>query len=381
MKNHIQINQNKSKKGEGVAGSRKRMSFSQTEGLNENKKRINVSPQKSSDIKKEKEINKQEKNIFINTKQNSDSKDNNYKIQSIPKFGINLQANNYIINKKTEDIKDKSDKNKINDNNQNNKEYNNNNQNNNKDSNNNDLKKANKTSGINTISITLKDNKIKEIKKETNLKMTPPSNNNNKDENFSNQLKENDKKLRDTLQAYNNINKKGDGSSLNTLFKLRSILINWLKDSDQDLEYTKFMTEKKLKYLMKNKEKSEARIKVLDSEIKALNARKEELEKTLGEIYTFYDEEGLREDIKRFENSNEVKSGKFSKTLEQLETMKKMLPFVIEYGKVKDNRTKKHNEKKELEKIVKSSGQTLVFLSNYYKNIKKKINEQINNNN
>lgn len=381
MKNHIQINQNKSKKGEGITGSRKRMSFSQTEGLNENKKKINVSPQKSSDIKKEKEINKQEKNIFINQKQNSDSKDNNYKIQSIPKFGINLQANNYIINKKNEDIKDKSDKNKIYENSQNNKEYNN--QNNYKDSNNNDLKKTNKTSGINTISITLKDNKIKEIKKETNLKMTPPSNNNNnnKDDNFNNQLKENDKKLRDTLQAYNNINKKGDGSSLNTLFKLRSILINWLKDSDQDLEYTKFMTEKKLKYLMKNKEKSEARIKVLDSEIKALNARKEELEKTLGEIYSFYDEEGLREDIKRFENSNEVKSGKFSKTLEQLETMKKMLPFVIEYGKVKDNRTKKHNEKKELEKIVKSSGQTLVFLSNYYKNIKKKINEQINNNN
>ena len=380
MKNHIQINQNKSKKGEGITGSRKRMSFSQTEGLNENKKKINVSPQKSSDIKKEKEINKQDKNIFINQKQNSDSKDNNYKIQSIPKFGINLQANNYIINKKNEDIKDKSDKNKIYENSQNNKEYNN--QNNYKDSNNNDLKKTNKTSGINTISITLKDNKIKEIKKETNLKMTPPSNNNNnKDDNFNNQLKENDKKLRDTLQAYNNINKKGDGSSLNTLFKLRSILINWLKDSDQDLEYTKFMTEKKLKYLMKNKEKSEARIKVLDSEIKALNARKEELEKTLGEIYSFYDEEGLKEDIKRFENSNEVKSGKFSKTLEQLETMKKMLPFVIEYGKVKDNRTKKHNEKKELEKIVKSSGQTLVFLSNYYKNIKRKINEQINNNN
>lgn len=374
MKNHIQNNLNKSKKGETIAGSKKRMSFSQTEGLNENKKKINVSPQKSSDIKKEKEINKQEKNIFINQKQNSDSKDNNHKLQSIPKFGINLQSNNYINNKKGEDIKDRSDKNKI---------Y----ENSNKDNNYNDIKKNNKTSGINTISITLKDNKIKEIKKESNIKMAPPSNNinnndnNNKDDNFNNQLKENDKKLRDTLQAYNNINKKSEVSSINTLFKLRSILINWLKDSDQDLEYTKFMTEKKLKYLMKNKEKSEARIKVLDSEIKALNARKEELEKTLGEIYSFYDEEGLREDIKRFENSNEVKSGKFSKTLEQLETMKKMLPFVIEYGKVKDDRIKKYNEKKELEKIVKSSGQTLVFLGNYYKNIKKKINEQINNNN
>ncbi|MBQ2504210.1 MAG: hypothetical protein II528_07795, partial [Lachnospiraceae bacterium] len=76
----------------------------------------------------------------------------------------------------------------------------------------------------------------------------------------------------------NNLNKKSEGASLNTLFKLRSILINWLKDSDQDLEYTKFMTEKKLKYLMKNKEKSEARIKVLDSELKVINARKEELD-------------------------------------------------------------------------------------------------------
>ena len=118
----------------------------------------------------------------------------------------------------------------------------------------------------------------------------------------------------------------------------------------------------------------------MDSELNALNTRKEELEKILGEIYCYYDEEGLKEDIKRFENSNEVKSGKFSKTLEQLETMKKMLPYVTEYGKIKDNRTKKYNEKKELEKIVKSSGQTLVFLNNYYNNIKKKM-EQINNNN
>ena len=251
--------------------------------------------------------------------------------------------------------------------------------NDNKDNNN---KKTNK---INLINIKIND-KNKDEKKDIKenqlnlLSVTAPSQPVN-DENFDIQLKENDKKLRDTLQAYNNMNKKSDGASLNTLFKLRSILINWLKDSDQDLEYTKFMTEKKLKYLMKNKEKSESRIKVLDSEIKTINVRKEELEKILGEIYIFYDEEGLKEDIKRFENSNEVKSGKFSKTLEQLETMKKMLPYVSEYGKIKESKTKKYNEKNELEKIVKSSGQTLVFLSNYYKNIKKKINEQINNNN
>ena len=52
---------------------------------------------------------------------------------------------------------------------------------------------------------------------------------------------------------------------------------------------------------MKNKEKSEAIIKVLDSEIKAMIIRKEELEKIIGEIYIIYDEEGLKEDIKRFE--------------------------------------------------------------------------------
>ena len=63
--------------------------------------------------------------------------------------------------------------------------------------------------------------------------------------------------------------------------------------------------------------------------------------------------------------------------MEQLETMKKMLPFVSEYGKVKDKKHKILSEKKELEKIIKNSGQTISILNNYYKNIKKKINEQI----
>ena len=54
-----------------------------------------------------------------------------------------------------------------------------------------------------------------------------------------------------------------------------------------------------------------------------------------------------------------------------------MLPFVSEYGKIKDKKDKILNEKKELEKIIKNSGQTISILNNYYKNIKKKINEQI----
>ena len=192
---------------------------------------------------------------------------------------------------------------------------------------------------------------------------------------LNNQLQENDQKLKNSLQAYKNLNKKNDNTSLNTLYKLRSILLNLLKDKEQDLEYSKFITEKKLKYMIKNKERSESRIKVLESELKIVEQKIEELEKNLGEIYIFYDEEELKEDIKRFENSNEVKSGKFSKTLEQLETMKKMLPFVSEYGKAKDKKNRMVNEIKELGKIIKNSGQTISILNNYYKNIKKKINE------
>ena len=60
--------------------------------------------------------------------------------------------------------------------------------------------------------------------------------------------------------------------------------------------------------------------------------------------------------------------------------MKKMLPYVIENGKIKENEIQKQNEKKELERINKSSNQTLIFLSNYYKNIKRKMNDTGNNN-
>ena len=67
--------------------------------------------------------------------------------------------------------------------------------------------------------------------------------------------------MKSSLQAYKNINKKNDSTSLNTLYQLRSILLNLLKDKEQNLEYSKFITEKKLKFLMKNKEKSETRIK------------------------------------------------------------------------------------------------------------------------
>ena len=202
----------------------------------------------------------------------------------------------------------------------------------------------------------------------------------NSENDFIKQMKENDKKLKESLQIYNNIFRRNESTNVNSLLKLRSILINWLKDSDQDLVYSKFMTEKKIKYLLKNKEKMESRIKILDNELNSILNRKNELEQILGDLYINYDEEDLKNDIQRFEKSHEVKSGKQSKTLEKLLEMKKMLPYVIENGKIKENEIQKQNEKKELERINKSSNQTLIFLSNYYKNIKRKMNDTGNNN-
>ena len=48
--------------------------------------------------------------------------------------------------------------------------------------------------------------------------------------------------------------------------------------------------------------------------------------------------------------------------------------------KLKKMKIQKQNEKKELERSNKSSNQTLIFLSNYYKNIKRKMNDIGNNN-
>ena len=104
-------------------------------------------------------------------------------------------------------------------------------------------------------------------------------------------MKENDKKLKESLQIYNNIFRRNESTNVNSLLKLRSILINWLKDSDQDLVYSKFMTEKKIKYLLKNKEKMESRIKILDNELNSILNRKNELEQILGDLYINYDEE------------------------------------------------------------------------------------------
>jgi len=359
MKNHL-LNNNKTKKIDFISKKKNVISSDI-----DNKKKSNQSPQKSDN---KKEFSKNDKNISTNNQQIISSKENNLKFSNNTTIKSSLiNPNNININTKKNDKLTEI-----------------------KNSDTSVIQPINSNNQPQVINIVINENKedlkiVEEDNNKMNEKNSSPLKNNlllhtSYCGNINSQLNENDKKLKSSLQAYKDINKKNDNTSLNTLYKVRSILLNLLKDKEQDLEYSKFITEKKLKYMIKNKEKSEMRMKVLESDLKAVEIRKEELEKQLGELYCFYDEEELKEDIKRFENSNEVKSGKFSKTLEQLETMKKMLPLVSEFGKVKEKRTKILSEKKELGKIIKNSGQTIVTLNNYYKNIKKKINEQINNN-
>lgn len=198
--------------------------------------------------------------------------------------------------------------------------------------------------------------------------------------NFTQEFEENEKKLKETISLYSNAVRKNEGSGVNTLFKVRTILLNWLKDSEQDnLEYSKFMTEKKIKYLLKNKEKLESKTKIIESDLSNMKLRKTELVDLISDIYISYETEELEQEIERFSNSYEIRMGKSSKMLEKFEEMKRTLPLLKEYNSLKDQEISKTKEKNENEKIVKSSMQTLGFLSNYYKNLRKKISELSSN--
>lgn len=189
------------------------------------------------------------------------------------------------------------------------------------------------------------------------------------------------KKLKETIQHYSQYVRKNEGAGVNTLFKVRTVLLNWLKDSDQDnLEYSKFMTEKKIKYLLKNKEKCDSKIKQLETELSNIKLKKANLNNIIGDIYITYETEELEQEIERFSNSYEIRSGKSAKMIEKFEFMKKILPSVKEYNQIKEQEINKTKEKNEMEKINKSSLQTLGFLTNYYRNIRKKINDLTNQN-
>lgn len=196
------------------------------------------------------------------------------------------------------------------------------------------------------------------------------------EEKFLEENEESEKKLKEKIALYSQTIRKNDGASANTLFKIRSLLVNWLKDSEQDnLEYSKFMTEKKIKYLLKNKEGMESKMKFLEMELDNLKQRKIELESQIGNIYMNYELDDLETEITLFENCNEIRSGKPSRMLDQYEEMRRVYPLLKEYIQIKENENTKFKDKIEIEKIAKNSLETLGFLSNYYKNLRKKIQD------
>ena len=206
----------------------------------------------------------------------------------------------------------------------------------------------------------------------------------NDNEKTDQELKEfidNGNRLKELVQNLANT-KKNVTLSTSSLNKVRTILLSWLKgENDIDnLEYSSFITEKKIRYLLKNKEKMESRIKILENEIVNIKNRLNELKVQLTDIYIYYDHTELKKDIERFENSVEIKNKLNSRMMEKLEEMKRMLPIVKEYTSLKEQDELKNNEKAEIIKICKGSIQTLNLLSNYYKNLKKKsIDEVVSN--
>ena len=187
---------------------------------------------------------------------------------------------------------------------------------------------------------------------------------------------ENDNKIKELCTNYNNLKTKGDVTT-NSLIKLRSVLVNWLKedntDNNQNGQYELYTTEKKIKYLMHNIENLKHKQINLERELIILNKRKPELIELLGDEYENYDYEELVEDVQRFEESNEIKFGKSSKMKEKLEKMKEMLIFVKEFKTLKNQLLHKQAEKEEAENICKNTNITITHLINYYKNIKNKI--------
>jgi len=193
------------------------------------------------------------------------------------------------------------------------------------------------------------------------------------------EFEDNEKKLKDTIINYHQVIRKSEGASVNSLFKMRSILLNWLKDSEQEnLEYSRFITAKKIKYLLKNKEKLEARHKVLESELINIKAKIPQLENALGDMYVGYDIDELKQEIASLSQSYEIRNKKSQMMMKKLEEMEAKLPFLIEYNSSKQQGISKNEEKREIEKICKGSNQTLGFLSNYYKNLKLKLMENNN---
>ena len=156
-----------------------------------------------------------------------------------------------------------------------------------------------------------KQNSNNNINLNINMNQSHTNNNNNHNNNNNN----NNNLHNITNNTNTNTNNTNNLNNNYTLIKVRNLLVNWLKDEEPI--YNKYMTEKKIRYLLKQKDRLETRIKILDTEIQQIKVRKTELDLVLGDLYLNYEYEELKQEIERYENSYEIKAGKSSRMLER----------------------------------------------------------------
>jgi hypothetical protein len=196
-----------------------------------------------------------------------------------------------------------------------------------------------------------------------------------------------DKKLISLLKNYDSRVLHKSSHSNSFILALRSKLIHWLKKPEasesenlsngleKNLLYEKFMTQKKMIYLLRNKKHSEKKISKLESDLILIKESKTNLEELIGDIYVHYSFHELEEEITRLSNCYEFRSGKSKKMRENVEHMKSILPHVKVYHNYKESISNISDEIKEILKIIEWSSQTWQFLCNYKESLNLKLDK------
>ena len=179
-----------------------------------------------------------------------------------------------------------------------------------------------------------------------------------------------DKTLKESIIAISQLNKT-KSTTLNNIVTIRNIMINWVKEGETgDADYNKFITEKKIKYLLKHKDKYKTKLKIIEFELNQHLTKLQETNKSLGDMYISYDYVELKEDIYRLENSYEVKTAKKDKIIQKLEEMKGKLLLVKLQNQLKFTIANKKIEKNSIEKNIHSTNSNLNSIVSYYKSLK-----------
>lgn len=232
--------------------------------------------------------------------------------------------------------------------------------------------------------ITSSNDSNKEFKKEQKRKLNDNNKVSNKNINIGTSFDENsssnfnfnvnesinskliDKTLLNSIISISTMN----SNSISSLIYLRNNCIKLIKDNDNgNMEYNKFITEKRLKYLIRHYKEYRNKQKLIEFEIKQHSLKLNEISNRLGDLYINYNYKELKEDILRMESSYEVKQLK-ERVVFKLNEMKSKLPMVKEFNKLK---YVVNTKKCELSATIQNNKQTKGNINSliiYYKNIK-----------